>query len=300
MSIYTTEVRYIIDTFTTAPQGSNIQQKITGAIPAIFNFSFPIWEETYRQTLEYKILQHYYMREIGFETVGLWKFYLQRALTEKMPYFNDLYQTVSQDYDFLSPYNVVETITREVTGEGTSRDNTQQDMTGTTGDTTEGTTKQTASNSRDISGTIDNTETREGEDSGSRNNFTLNSDLPQTEVTNPQIDYGSSSIKVTDSDSRNTSGSVTGKQTEARTDAFEETVAGENKQTVSGSNENHLTGSSNSGYNDTRNENITNTRKGNPGNKSYSELIQEYREALINIDMLVIESLNNLFFGLWG
>ena len=53
---------------------------------------FPIFDENYRSVLETKILRHYYTREIGFETVGLWKHYLKTKLNEIMPKYNKLYE----------------------------------------------------------------------------------------------------------------------------------------------------------------------------------------------------------------
>lgn len=54
--------------------------------------SYPIWNETYRDTLNQKILNHYYENEIGFETANLFKFYLNNKLNEIMPYYNELYK----------------------------------------------------------------------------------------------------------------------------------------------------------------------------------------------------------------
>ena len=39
--------------------------------------------------------------------------------------------------------------------------------------------------------------------------------------------------------------------------------------------------------------------KGKQGGKSYSELLKEYRKTFINIDLMVIEELGDLFFNLW-
>ena len=60
-----------------------------------FNFDmthYPIWNESYRNILNQKILNHYYEDEIGFETANLFKFYLNNKLNEIMPYYNDLYR----------------------------------------------------------------------------------------------------------------------------------------------------------------------------------------------------------------
>ena len=54
--------------------------------------TYPIWNETYRNTLNQKILNHYYENEIGFETASLFKFYLNTKMNEIMPYYNELYK----------------------------------------------------------------------------------------------------------------------------------------------------------------------------------------------------------------
>lgn len=55
---------------------------------------YPIWNESYRNTLNQKILYHYYESEIGFETANLFKFYLNNKMREIMPYYNKMYDSV--------------------------------------------------------------------------------------------------------------------------------------------------------------------------------------------------------------
>lgn len=52
---------------------------------------------------------HYWMREIGAETAGLFKLYLNRTMAEIMPYYNQLYKSAQLDFDPLNAYNYVET-----------------------------------------------------------------------------------------------------------------------------------------------------------------------------------------------
>ena len=54
--------------------------------------NYPIFNESYRNTLNNNILNHYYENEIGFETANLFKFYLNQKLNEIMPYYNELYK----------------------------------------------------------------------------------------------------------------------------------------------------------------------------------------------------------------
>jgi hypothetical protein len=54
-----------------------VNEIIDAARTSIFSFSYPIYDSQHKPELERKILKHYYTREIGAETVGLWKLWLQ-------------------------------------------------------------------------------------------------------------------------------------------------------------------------------------------------------------------------------
>lgn len=98
MSKYTTEVRYICEVNSGLTEG-NVSQYIANSWQKIFDFDFPIWDENYRSVLCTKILKHYYTREIGLETVGLWKLKLETKLNEIMPYYNELYESTTFKYN---------------------------------------------------------------------------------------------------------------------------------------------------------------------------------------------------------
>lgn len=115
MSHYTTQLRYIIEDYTQGFTGS-LSNRIQAAAPLIFDFPYPIWKEDYRLTLETKILRHYFNKEIGLETEGLWKFYLETRMNEIMPYYNKLYETVEKQYNWLWDTDLNE----DFSGEGTS------------------------------------------------------------------------------------------------------------------------------------------------------------------------------------
>ena len=69
---------------------------------------FPIWSEDHRGELEKKIIEHYYFRQIGFETVGRFKFKLNTRLREIMPRMNQLYKTTLFKYNPIENYNMEE------------------------------------------------------------------------------------------------------------------------------------------------------------------------------------------------
>lgn len=106
MSKYTTELRWVIE------NGYDLQLN-----------EYPIFDENYRQKLNQKIINHYYFREIGFETVGLFRFYLKQTMNEIMPYYNQLYESALLEIDPLNTINFTETLTRTKTGNDTKNFN---------------------------------------------------------------------------------------------------------------------------------------------------------------------------------
>lgn len=106
MSHYTTEVRFLCETYAGLDHSEdypNVDDIVEAARSKVFG-DYPIFDESYRAVLEKKILKHYYTREIGAETVGLWKLWLNNKMNEIMPYYNQLYR--SQLLEFNPLYDV--------------------------------------------------------------------------------------------------------------------------------------------------------------------------------------------------
>ena len=117
MSTYTTEVRFICENsagLTESADYLSVSEILDKARNKIFDFDFPIFDESYRNVLEDKILKHYYTREIGLETVGLWKLKLDTKMNEIMPYYNQLYKSAVLEFNPL--YDVDYTRTHEGSG----------------------------------------------------------------------------------------------------------------------------------------------------------------------------------------
>lgn len=84
---------------------------------------YPIFDENYRDILNEKILHHYYMDEIGFETAPLFRFYLNTKLNEIMPFYNTLYatqKTILDSNTLLNNVNITETMDRDTSGSNSS------------------------------------------------------------------------------------------------------------------------------------------------------------------------------------
>jgi len=109
MSQYTVELRTIINSL---PEGETI---FTGIV-------YPIFSEAHREVLESKIINHYYHREIGFETYGRFKFMLASTMQEIMPKMNKLYEVLEIPVDIITSMKNVrsETSESELTNKQTS------------------------------------------------------------------------------------------------------------------------------------------------------------------------------------
>lgn len=123
MSKYTTEVRFICETeygLTKSVGYKSVNEILTTVAPKIFDFDFPIFDEEYRLTLETKILKHFYTREIGAETYGLWKLWLDRKLNEIMPYYNKLYKSELLEFNPLYTHNLTRKVDDTTRLDGTT------------------------------------------------------------------------------------------------------------------------------------------------------------------------------------
>lgn len=291
MSKYTTEVRYICEVsagLEVSADYKGVEDVIKKALPVVFDFSFPIFDENYRSVLETKILKHFYTREIGLETVGLWKLKLNTKLNEIMPYFNQLYK--SQLYAFNPFYDVDLTRKHRIDGSGTKDTDT---------------TNNTETEHRI---TVDENGSANSNGSGSSTSESANasvsvntdafserySDTPQGALTDLKADKYLTNATLRD-DNKNANENNTGTdKTSTKTDV-ENT---ENKNTETNGN-NSTTVNGNISSTLTNTEDYLETVQGKNGGSSYSKLLMEYRETFINIDMMVLDELEDLFMQLW-
>lgn len=319
MSKYTTEVRYICETYAglTASVGyADIEKTIQAAIPKIFDFEFPIFDESYRNVLETKILRHYYTREIGLETVALWKFKLYTKLNEIMPYYNKLYK--SELIDFNPLYDVELTTQNDTTSnqnnEKTSTSNRESGNTTHTETTRDVNVSDERSSFRDIDRDDDTSQTAEGQNStnigttSTENKQNMYSDTPQGAITdlqtgkyltNATLDTGTTTgTSSTTSTDNNT---VTTNSSSSSTDDFSEDYTSDTKDSSSSDTTFNSTGRDTSSENSeikTTSNYITKVI-GTNGGKTFTEKIVDLRNSLINIDMMIIGELEELFFQLW-
>lgn len=288
MSKYTTEVRYICEYYSGLDESDDytgIDEVISKSRSKIFDFSYPLFDQDYKATLETKILMHYYTREIGFETVALWKHFLKMRMNEIMPYYNKLYQS-----ELLMPDNPFDDT--DYTREG-ERHDTGSGKEETIGQSTMGGTVTDEGESHSEDGGEDS---RSGANEPKRDTWSLYSDTPQggvAGITAAEASVGSNAYLT---NATHVIESGVGSSTQETT---------EYGRTVDGTNDNTRT------Y-DTIGDNTSKTDretkndgdyfekiKGKMGKQSYANLLKELRQTFLNIDVLIIRDLGDLFMNVY-
>lgn len=342
MSNYTTQVRFICESYDHRTESAGYDQ-INDIIHNVHNDiigPYPIFDETYRETLNAKILKHYYTREICEETVGLWKLRLNNRMNEIMPYYNKLY--LSELYKFNPLYDVDITTSKVKSGEAsesltsnaaekktdskitdatrernTENENKRTDLRTNASDSEESRSTDTSSSNENEnvtnaigSSTTQNTRTQkdkysdtpQGGLTGIENDKYLTnariisgtegdeSNTVQTNNSNGKTTFteaASLSVSVNGSELESLESGESGSSKDTSSDSISETSAGDRSSTKS----------DNKTINNTEDyiEHVSGKRAGG----SFSKMLMEYRDSLLNIDQMIINSLNDLFFGLW-
>lgn len=331
MSKYTTELRYILEDLAGLDQSegyNSINTVINNSRAKLFDFDYPIFDTAYKPVLETKILKHFYTREIGAETLGLFKLYLDSKMNEIMPYYNQLYNSQLLEFDpFIdTAYKVNQDkkdsgVTNDVgNNKSVTEDHGTVNTTGakTTQDTETKTdtftdTKNTSeTNSSEADSTGSSTATVTGTKTGSSTD--LYSDTPQGAITGLEAgDHLTNARLISNTETENTrtettasthgedTATKTGSETLNHTGSENGTLNG-NEQTNSNTRDDKTstTTADNTNTRDFNNlseyvENVFGKRNG----MTYSEMLQKFRDTFLNIDVDILKDLEPLFMGLW-
>ena len=247
-----------------------------------------------RQDLNAKILNFYKYREIGFETIGRFLDELETSMIEIMPKYNQLFFSADQDYNIL--YNVdYERITNTArAGESTN------EIEGTESTTTTSEEAATSNTEESTSSTIENSDNTTSNSEVNSNSKSVEASQPQSSISTPASNIDSLNYadkitwnKGTSTDASSTEGSGTTESTgAASTDSTSSTAgsgttAGTNSAIASGANK--------------EDEETTERTIGNFGVMATQDLIQKYRDLIVNIEQQIIndERVSELFMRVY-
>lgn len=106
MSHYTVQLRNVVNQFLDDAGLERKEENWPKIWARLGLADYPLFDPAHRDDLNTKIVRRYYMREIGLETFGLFKFYLRARMMEVMPYYNRIYKVIDQDFNPLSNWNM--------------------------------------------------------------------------------------------------------------------------------------------------------------------------------------------------
>lgn len=234
----------------------------------VFDFEYDFYTDDRKAigNFEKKFLNRYAFSEINQKVVHKWKWQLKSRLDMIMPYYKQLYETElkSKELDFLLNKDYREEFIREVDR-----------------------------------GLIENETNSENKNINSNNNSSSesNNTSSRKNITDSTLDNKSSSV-----DNGNASlslDSLTGisQDKEKSTNSEDVKITNSERENRTGQTTENNSNSANKNTDEKLTEKTTTIGKGNIGVTSSAELLQKWRDVLINIDEMIINELSDLF--LW-
>lgn len=313
MSSYTMTMADIVDDYTRGYPFNNVREKIEYARNQIFDFDYPFFDQSYKKIFETNIIRRFYMREIGFETDGLFKFQLETWLLIHMPYFNKLFESEMIKYDPLINSKLDVTHNKE-------KDKIQNDVRDAVQNTTNketGNVNQTGKSdsvaTNDSTGSQDKTSNEKSlvTDTGTKTdddfNRKLTTDTPDARLGITAVDgqgvieYASTIEENTINNAESTVNKADGtKNITSSTDNVENAKGTSNENTsmngnstVNGEGETIQNDKLKSTINDI--EDFVQHRIGKVGSQTYAEMVMRYRESFLRIEQTIHKEMNQLF-----
>ena len=308
MSKYTTEVRYICEEAAEMDSSvgyGDVNRVVEMAYPKIFDSSLNFYNEETKARLLPKILLHYYQREIGFETVGLWKLKLNQKLREILPYYNQLYE--SEDLE----YNPLQNVSNTHTHRGTlTKDYTETRDLLTVDDGSSSFDRNEDTILRHERTTTRGNDTSTNVIDSPLDHWTMFSDTPQGGIDGVQLAGGvgtsgtlsdnaylTNATHITESPAATHNTLQHGNITEVYNASGDKADHVDEDGWAKTDNTNTQTGTVRNAGGDI--DNYDKTESGKIGVMTYQEMQMKWRESFLNIDMQIIDELGDLFMKVW-
>ena len=224
-----------------------------------------------KEKLATKIVDHYFMREIGFETPALFEHFVKVKMKEIMEEKLPLIYTNSIEYNPLINVDFTETFERTQTAEGRNEENLSS---------------RSVSNGT-ANGTSSNTGTSNSESSNNSSSLNVHSVTPQGKINKQHVLNGTYSSDVSANENETTIEDET-------TTSSQTTNSSTSSDTINNTAENELNSENNI------EEQYTKHLTGNQGiSATYQAMIKQFRENIVAVDKDIINELNSLFMGIY-
>lgn len=278
MASYTMQLKTYIEMFSQYEEGLSHREKIEIGRKKLFDFDYPIFDTAYKKILETNIIRNFYFREIGFETEGMFKFYLESFMQLNMPYFNRLFESEMLNYDPL--INSEMNVTHNIKKDKDQKDNRKIDQ-----DSRYDSTEQSKKGEKhDV--TSDITDTSKG-DSFSRD---IQSDTPDSRL---RLTTGQEGTGVIEYASKINENKGLGNSTSRKIDKTRSNL--NNDINSSSTAKSSLNSKDDLLSNINEIEDFIEHRQGKIGVQTYPEMVKKYRESFLRIEKQIHQELQNLF-----
>lgn len=235
----------------------------------LFDFEYNFYSDEARPNFEQLFKDCFRFREIGFETVPRFKHELKSKLNLIMPYYSQLYETEvkAKDINFLLNKDLKERFTREIVGNE------------------KGTSNTTYSGSNENTSSSTYSSTNENTSSTSANSESLSKES--------YLDNGNADLSLTDGLTGVSNNNSNG--TSSSSSSTNDTNSTSSSSLTNDSN----TSSNNTSSDNTMSETTELISQGNIGITSSAELLQKWRDTIININQLIISECDDLFMQIY-
>ena len=283
-----------------ASYSMELWEMVDNPLTPIFNFNYEFYcdDLEVKKKFEEKFINHYWLHEIGCETPARWNQMLKSRLNLIMPYYRQLYQTelASQNINFLLNKDLRETFTREIDTENklSGTNTTNQNSLGTNSFSQTGSTNSTNSMSQSATSSSTNSTEQNGTTTNTHKESAINDGVAMATLSEGYLTGTSSDSGTSTNDS--TSSSTSENESTASSSSTDDN---ETSGTSNSTDSVETTGTSSQTGNEKMVEKTNLLSQGNIGVTSSAELLQKWRDVLINIDEMIIKDCHGLFMQVY-
>ena len=283
-----------------ASYSMELWEMVENPLTPLFNFNYEFYcdELEEKKKFEEKFINHYWLYEIGCETPARWNQMLKSRLNLIMPYYRQLYQTelASQNINFLLNKDLRETFIREIDTENqlSGTNTTNQNSSGTNSFSQTGSTNSTNSMSQSATSSSTNSTEQNGTTTNTHKESAINDGVAMATLSDGYLTGTSSDTGTSTNDSTSSSTSENESTTSSSSTDDNETSG-----TSNSTDSVETTGTTSQTGNEKMVEKTDLLSQGNIGVTSSAELLQKWREVLINIDEMIIKDCRDLFMQVY-
>lgn len=272
--------RYI-ESFTYYQPELTRKERIEIGRQKLFDFDYPFYDDKLKSEFETKLINHFYLREIGFETMGSFKFFLDEYLNLNMPYWNKMFLANLEEFPIFDDTNYTIDEKQKLLNSVDTNINANRD--------------ETSNQSKKVDQT--DVRNKNTQDTGNTNGFNRNiySDTPQKDLKITSNGDGTGLMGYATNVTENL-------ERENTSSTGNETNNDKTNQNTSNNVTEKETKTTNIDKDQNQDKDTLTIYKGKKGNTDYADLLEKYRKSVWNIEKMIFREMNRegLFLLVYG